>query len=239
MNSCWSTLSHGLTAAVALSVSATAYGASITASLDRAAFGSVRTGPDTVFDNLNSIIVAGEPIGDSSANVFQVQGRSIDTEVESPFILGEFSYLNRQTVPGTNVLSVGPRFLYSVERIEGLEGEFGFAGGFGFSLGVEPVAVEIEGGSVNGDIISISIGDGILSEFEIGDETYNLRLLGFSLDGGLDVVDTLTVTEGSDVSATLVGTFFLVPAEIVPTPSAAAAGLGLLGLAAVRRRRRA
>lgn len=180
---------------------------------------------------------------------FQTVATPIDIDVPpgNSFLLGTFTHLNNIISAGTSITSIQLALSAGVS----VDGNSATTSNFVFNFAhneTDNQASDCSNGDgtttanglgvhVNGcaDIISVMSAD-TTDSFTIDGVQYTLSITGFSTDGGLTIVDSFLTTEAANNNAQLFGAITAV--VNVPEPaSLALIGVGLLGFAAMRRRK--
>lgn len=183
----------------------------------------------------NNQFTWGEAVPDGINNFVKFNSANFSTAPDTEFKVGQLSYRNGTTIPGTSFngdfpLSVALNFTNPA----GVNPTFSYL----FNILNTPNST----GTINGDADRLRFSTAGLSSssFNLGGIDYSLQLLGFSSDNGATIITEFLSPEGETATSALYGKITTTSTTTTPVPTPALLpGLIGLGTAAWRQRRNA
>ena len=224
------TLSTALTAVASLGISSHAQAQSLTLQgTSSGTFGTPNRGANT---NSQSSGVGTNTFtfGGGTPNRFTFSGNSFSTGIDSPFAVGNFTYLNEDTQSGTDVASVPLNIQLGFTNPSGVNQILGF------DLGINTTPNNTGDPVLDADSV-FPVNRFANSSFNVGGTDYTLELIGFSQDGGATVIDQFILPEGQTTASAAIAR--ITAASNVPEPSSTVGllALGVLGSGAMLKRK--
>jgi hypothetical protein len=205
----------------------------------KASFGAP-VGPDPAwvfFSDDFRTVESGQPIAGSFSNRLNMADKAFNTPAEVPFAVSTLTYRNGSTLayPSGNPNNIN---LFPVVFTLTFTTPAGLVENFAFQYQLQLTDNSL-GPPASDDILTPV---NVFSEktFNVGGETFSLKLLGFSNDGGQTLANQFRLPEGATTSSDLYATITTEanPNVIVPLPPAVWAGFALFGLVGASKFRR-
>lgn len=169
----------------------------------------------------------GTPLSGSFSNYVQFDGSSsFSTSTDTLFKVGDLTYRNGATLNNFNgnfPLSTALNF----------SDPTGVSKTFSYLFNILNTPNSTGNPVLDGDKLKFSTAGLTSDTFNVGGTNYTLQLLGFSTDGGTNIISEFNSPEGATANAGLYGKITAAP---IPTP-ALLPGLIGLGVAALRKRK--
>lgn len=165
-------------------------------------------------------------------NQLTFSGDSFSSEIGSLFKIGDLTYFNGSVTPGTSVESVPLNLRVSFgDRVNVSEV-------FNFDFHLKNTPNDSPNPAENADFVFVGKNFGNRN-FTFADKKYTLSLTGFRETGSTTDVSEFRVLEGKETTAAIFAKITLVPpAKTIPEPGTVA-GLSLLGIYLISRRKSA
>lgn len=187
--------------------------------------------PNAVIDisskdgGINNRLTWGIPGTGGLNNFVQFNGINFNTDINTVFNLGELYYRNGSTLLDSNFNGDFPLYLSLSLTLP-----FNNTESFEFLFNIFNTPNDTGNPVLDGDLLRFASAGNSIQSFHYEGVEYTLKLIGFSTDGGKNIVNEFNSPERSTAKASLYGTITFAPPTVsIPEPSTIV-GLSVLSI---------